>query len=204
MDKAFIGLLAVIGVIVLYLVSWLIQIKYRDDQYGLDLIGGTRGDHTVELFDSKPAPLNYGMGPLSNINIKLRSGNHFIRKEKPLIQRLNEKLNSQQAITEKDKKELKSYILTTLNTNSKAPSSRSLLYALYIYEQVTKTKTTTDAFLNEFEKAYNSYMSNHSFTKANNTTTDTAHRELKLAFEVTQKINDPCLQETANAHRNHR
>ena len=89
MDKAFIGLLAVIGVIVLYLVSWLIQIKYRDDEYGLDLIGGTRGNHTVELFDSKPAPLNYGMGPLSNINIKLRSGNHFIRKEKPLIQSNN-------------------------------------------------------------------------------------------------------------------
>ena len=89
MDKAFFGLLAVIVVIVLYLVSWLIQIKYRDDEYGLDLIGGTRGNHTVELFDSKPAPLNYGMGPLSNINIKLRSGNHFIRKEKPLIQSNN-------------------------------------------------------------------------------------------------------------------
>ena len=89
MDKKFIGLLVVIGVIVLYLVSWLIQIKYRDDEYGLDLIGGSRGNKMVELFDSKPAPLTYGMGPLSNINIKLRSGNHFIRKDKPLIQSNN-------------------------------------------------------------------------------------------------------------------
>ena len=89
MDKAFIGLLAVIGIIILYLLSWLIQVKYRDDQYGLELVGGKRGSHMVELFDSKPAPISYGMGPLSNIKINLKSGNHFIRKEKPLIQTNN-------------------------------------------------------------------------------------------------------------------
>lgn len=86
MDKKFIGLLAVFGIVILYLVSWLIQVKYRNDEYGLELIGGKRGDTMVELFSLNPAPLNYGMGPLSNINIKLKSGNHFIRKNKPLIQ----------------------------------------------------------------------------------------------------------------------
>jgi len=71
--------------VIVYLISVIFQIKLRDDEYGLDLIGGSRGNKMVELFESNPASIKYGMGPLSNIRFKLRSGNHTIKPNVPLI-----------------------------------------------------------------------------------------------------------------------
>ena len=79
MNPLVISIGVVAGVVILYLVSMMFQIKFRDDQYGLELVGGKRGDHMVELFTLGSAPLNYGMGPLSNISIRNKSGSHMQR-----------------------------------------------------------------------------------------------------------------------------
>ena len=45
MNRLVISIGVVAGVVILYLVSMMFQIKFRDDQYGLELVGGKRGDH---------------------------------------------------------------------------------------------------------------------------------------------------------------
>ena len=78
MDSKLIGFMAVIGIVIIYMISLLFQIKYRTSEYGLDLVGGSKGSKMVELFESKPASPLYGMGPFSNIRFDSESRNHSL------------------------------------------------------------------------------------------------------------------------------
>ena len=85
MNKILITIAVVLSLVLLYIVSCLFEVRIRDNEYGLKLIGGSRGDHTVEGFESSPAHLTYTMGPYSNIAFNLGNGEHFIRKNTSLL-----------------------------------------------------------------------------------------------------------------------
>ena len=85
MDKKLIIIAVIVSVVLLYVVSVLFEIRVRNDEYGIQLIGGKRGDDTVELFESSPASLNHSMGPYSNIKFMLPNNDHMHRQNAPLL-----------------------------------------------------------------------------------------------------------------------
>lgn len=85
MDKKLIIIAVIVSAVLLYIVSVLFEIRVRNDEYGIGLIGGSRGDHTVELFESRPASLTHSMGAYSNIKFMLPNNDHMHRQNAPLL-----------------------------------------------------------------------------------------------------------------------
>tara|TARA_B100000963_G_scaffold113772_1_gene99019 strand:+ start:3382 stop:3900 length:519 start_codon:yes stop_codon:yes gene_type:complete len=85
MDKTLMIIVGITSLLVLYAVYVMFEVRIRNDEYGIDLIGGKRGDHTVELFESRPASLNHSMGAYSNIKFMLPNNDHMHRMNAPLL-----------------------------------------------------------------------------------------------------------------------
>lgn len=85
MDKKLLVIIGLVAIMVLYAVIVMFEIRVRNDEYGIDLIGGKRGDHTVELFESRPANLGHSMGAYSNIKFMLPNNDHMHRQNAPLL-----------------------------------------------------------------------------------------------------------------------
>ena len=64
MDKKPLVIIGLVATMVLYAVIVMFEIRVRNDEYGIDLIGGKRGDHTVELFESRPADIGHSNGSI--------------------------------------------------------------------------------------------------------------------------------------------
>ena len=87
MNKILILVGVVASVVLLYIVSAVFQVKVRDidSGWGVQLIGGKRGETSIEGFESQPASLNYSMGKYSNIRIQLPNNDSIIRKHTQLL-----------------------------------------------------------------------------------------------------------------------
>ena len=85
MDKKLMIIAGIISLLVLYALYVMFEIKVRNDEYGIELIGGKRGDHTVELFESKPANIGHSMGAYSNIKFMLPNNDHMHRQNATLL-----------------------------------------------------------------------------------------------------------------------
>ena len=89
-----IKLLVPILLLIIYFIYTNIQVNWRSDEFGLDLIGGIKGDNTVEnekeissteigfkkkndieKFQINSSPLNYNMGRYSNILLNKNTNN---------------------------------------------------------------------------------------------------------------------------------